>query len=365
MSPELSSPPRPPAPSLRYVDDHTELLGSQPIDRLDLGVDVRVVATIDRVAQRNPADHWFVNRTIAHHMRALVEAGVDRSERPLAGPKGRSRLAAGHDVLEQWWGASESADAAFDFAYMGRWREHVPSARALWPLQNPWADRLPFDGGAAPSDDDWRVWSHVADAVGIRSRAAILSALLVERFAGAPATRWLSIGSGATVPVARSAERLVQTGVDCTVQQWDHDPEALDLGHDQARRHGVGDRWSGRSVDLLALADRSPGEGFDLVDILGFFEYLPDEAPAGIPSASSFLETALRHAAPGGLVVLANMLDSHPQLDFVMRCVQWPYIQPRSIDGLIDVVRSAGVADDRVRVMIPDDGVYAVVAIEA
>jgi hypothetical protein len=81
------------------------------------------------------------------------------------------------------------------------------------------------------------------------------------------------------------------------------------------------------------LRDRAP---VDLryadhdVDVVGFVEYLP---------------------------------DTHPQLDFVMRCVPWPRIQPRSLDRLVQTIRAAGVDEDRVTVHLPDDGVYAAATI--
>jgi hypothetical protein len=96
---------------------------------------------------------------------------------------------------------------------------------------------------------------------------------------------------------------------------------------------------------------------------------LPDQsvslgAGRSIPSASDFLRVALQFAQPsGGTVVLSNMLDTHPQLDFVLRVVQWPYIQPRSISGLSAMIEQAGVAKDKVTLLLPDDGVYAVAVI--
>jgi cyclopropane fatty-acyl-phospholipid synthase-like methyltransferase len=104
---------------------------------------------------------------------------------------------------------------------------------------------------------------------------------------------------------------------------------------------------------------------FDVVESVGFFEYLPTEPIEGLfPSASEYLAGAISMTRPGGIVLIGNMLDTHAQLDFVMRCIQWPYIVPRSLEQLLDVIRKAGVADEQITIHLPDDGVYAVATIE-
>jgi cyclopropane fatty-acyl-phospholipid synthase-like methyltransferase len=143
------------------------------------------------------------------------------------------------------------------------------------------------------------------------------------------------------------------------------DQESLAMAEELAGRHGLSDRFDGSVVDLLDLdtLHDTPAR-FDMADILGFFEYLPSETGTGFPSASDYIAAAVSVVEPGGVLVLANMLDTHPQLDFVMRCVQWPFIQPRSVDELVGLIQAAGVADDRTTIYLPDDGVYAVAAIQ-
>ena len=350
---------------LRYVDEHIELLGCQPVTELGLGVDVMAVATANLAARRDPAGFWWVNQKVERDVQRLIDDGIGRPEVPLAGAKGRALLAEQHPVLADWWGtADERQSGDMHFEYMARWREHVPSARALWPLQNPDAPAVPFDNGAVPSADDWRVWSHVADAVGIRSRAAVAAAILEAHFRSFPRASWLSHASGAVVPVTSTAARLRAMGVECFLELWDSDDQSLALADELAERHGLADRLTGSTVDLLDLgALRATPARFDMVDILGFFEYLPSEPNGVFPTASDYLSAALSVVRPGGVLVMANMLDTHPQLDFVMRCVQWPFIQPRGLDELVELVRRAGVDDDSVTVYLPDDGVYAVIAI--
>ncbi|MEG3613720.1 hypothetical protein [Isoptericola haloaureus] len=362
-----------PVMDLQYADEHVEILGCHPLsdlaqgDHLAVGVEAYVVATRNLVAERDPAGYWWVNQRVEDDVRRLVEAGVERTV-PLSGPRGRAALAAQHPVLDRWWGdAAEPGRDGADFCYMPRWREHVPSARALWPLQNPDAPRLPFDHGALPSDDDWTVWSHVSDAVGIRSRAAVMAALLRTRFVGHDWASWVSLAGGALLPVMSSAVALSVAGVDVDVELWDSDPEAMMLAETLAEKHELLGHFAVRGAnlyDLAALADVGPR--YDMVDVLGFFEYLPTDLVPGlrVPTAGDFLSAALSLAKPGGTLVLGNMLSSRPQLDFVTRLVQWPYIRPRSLDELLDVIRRAGVHDDQITLYLPDDGVYAVATID-
>ncbi|MDY7103922.1 MAG: hypothetical protein S0880_22280 [Actinomycetota bacterium] len=351
---------------LRYADEQVEIIGCQPIEQLGLGVDVYAVATMNLAAQRDPAGYWYVNHMVAQHVRRLIEDGVDRPDLPLAGPKGRAELAEKHDVLSEWWGTGEGRPrSGFEFEYLARWREHVPSAKALWPLQHP-GETLPFDGGAIPNADDWRALTHVADAVGIRSRAAVVAAILRARYATADTLSWLSLASGALVPIMKTAHALERVGVDCALELWDLDADALTMGLDLAERHGLASPLKTAQVNLLDPAEFGRARArFDVVETVGFFEYLPDEPIEGLfPSASQYLAGALAMVRPGGVLVLGNMLDTHPQLDFVMRCVQWPYIVPRSLEQFLDVIRAAGVADEQVTFHLPDDGVYAVATIE-
>ncbi|WP_353810403.1 hypothetical protein [Agromyces sp. SYSU T00194] len=357
-------------PDLQYADEHVELRAFTPARDTGLDAAAYRVETRNLVARRDPEGYRYVTEMVERQTARLAADGVDRPRRPLTGPDGRELLSRRHEVLDEWWGIGRDRPReAFAFDYMPRWREHVPSAKALWPLQHPGEPTLPFDDGAAPNADDWAVLSHVADAVGIRSRAAVLAAVAEAQLAATEGGSCLSLGSGGLVPILKSAGALGARGMDTAVELWDADPDAIDMAHLLAVRHGLPAPLTTRQVNLYDLrALRSAASQFDLVDLLGFFEYLPTEAPpvAGslVPTASDFLAAALTRVAPGGTLVLANMRDTHPQLDFVMRCVQWPYIHPRGLDELAAIIRGAGVADERVTFYLPDDDVYAVVEIE-
>jgi hypothetical protein len=120
--------------------------------------------------------------------------------------------------------------------------------------------------------------------------------------------------------------------------------------------------------DLASLRAAVPAAGgFDVVNMIGSFEYLPDRprdvGSMTIPSAGQFLPAAMSLTAPGGLVVFGNMLTTHPHKDYILKVVRRPYVQPRSIEDLVALLAEVGVDPQYATIYTPDDGVYAVVAI--
>lgn len=249
------------------------------------------------------------------------------------------------------------------------WRDLVPSAMALLPMHAPHTSHFPLPVDAAvPSFGDYV--THPRDSIGIRSRAAVMADLLTERALAVGGGAWLSLACGAALPVLEVAATLDAT---VTVDLVDLDPLALSYADGFAEALGLGEWVRCTQADLLDLAglpDAVPGEpgGYDVVEMMGFFEYLPDSprevGTMTIPSAGQFLTAAMSLAVPGGLVVFGNMLTTHPQIDFILKVVQWPYVRPRSLDELAELVASAGVDSSQATFYTPDDGVYAIVAIQ-
>ena len=325
------------------------------------GVKVVEVGTRNHLAEADPEGFARVTAQVQSLMAATAEAGIGRSRRPIIGPGSARQV---HDL-------NPASKRLTDFAsgYWEGWRDLVPSAMALLPIQAPHTTHLPgSEAVELPRNRDYLI--HLSDAIGIRSRAAVLHDLIT----GAPdgqqvGPAWLSLACGAALPVLQTAADHAE---EVTVDLVDLDPVALEYAEGFARALGLGDRVRCTRADLLDLlslpsaVDFRP-EGYDLVEMMGFFEYLPDQPQlAGtmtVPSAGEFLATALSLAAPGGLVVFGNMLPTHPQIDFTLKVVQWPYVRPRSVDDLVRLVTAVGVAPDHVTIYTPDDGVYAVVAI--
>jgi hypothetical protein len=146
----------------------------------------------------------------------------------------------------------------------------------------------------------------------------------------------------------------------------DKDPVALSWAETMAAQEGivVGEQLTllrrnllhtlVRNEDLLLELGEHQAE---LVDALGIFEYFNDT------DAVIFLQRALRLVKPGGAVIVSNMLTSSPQIDFVLRGIGWEDIHPRTLQQLQDIHLAAGVPVENVTVVVPKDGVYAVMEI--
>ena len=119
-----------------------------------------------------------------------------------------------------------------------------------------------------------------------------------------------------------------------------------------------------------------PSDSFDIVDAVGILEYLGNDnfvknfeyggvikSKRTFAGAPTFLKNAYEITKPGGLLLVGNMLDTHPQLGFTLNTLQWSHIQPRSIGEMVGVIDSAGLNGAEVEVHCPDDGVYALYAI--
>jgi SAM-dependent methyltransferase len=245
-------------------------------------------------------------------------------------------------------------------------RHHVPTAAALVPLQRPdrrmLADGTPFSA----HDDDW--YRHSLDAIGIRSRAAIMGNVLERSVAasGKRTHRWLSLACGASIPVFEAAQSLRADGHVIEITLADFDGKALELARELAAEYALADCVELMRMNVLnaeRLAEFAAG-AYEVIDILGLFEYLPDadrrtERRVTL-GAAGLLRAARRLLAPGGTLVFANMLDSHPQLAFTLNVIQWPYLTPRSAEQVAALMRAAGLPADESSAFVAEDGVYAV-----
>ena len=217
------------------------------------------------------------------------------------------------------------------------WRARlVPTALALFVVQNPLEDRLP-DG--TKMDSDSRQWFiHANDAIGVRSRAKVLAALVEKYIHNESENNWVSLASGAAIPVLEALRNAKLDGQQVYLTLVDKDPVALSWAETMAAQEG------------LVVGEHQA----ELVDALGIFEYFSDT------DAVTFLQRALRLVKPGGAVIVSNMLTSSPQIDFVLRGIGWEDIHPRSLQQLQDIHLAAGVPVENVTVVVPKDGVYAV-----
>ena len=272
------------------------------------------------------------------------------------------------------------------------WLELIPTAAALDLLYDPSIERLANGKPVSPAVRDWAC--SILDAHGIRSRGEIVQDILTKQAIdqaslGATEQQWVSLACGAAQPVCHALRHIKESGNPTPrVTLVDLDRSALRAAQTYAQAMKVKQSIDVRCMNILrpqglalpavdaqtnvaarALRRRVGLEGaaYDAVDAVGILEYVPealsDESSTALQdNAAPFLANAAQLVKSGGLLLVGNMRDTHPQLGFTLNVVQWPHIQPRSIETMQRIVEVAGLGDWRVDVYCPDDGVYAVYA---
>lgn len=280
------------------------------------------------------------------------------------------------------------------------WLSLVPTPRALGPLYDPSGTTLP-DGHVI--GDELRTWMiEIADARGLRYRLQMVTDLLAKKASSQPneQSQWLSVASGAAQSVLEAARITTEeTGLTPEMTLVDLSSEGLNDAQKHANELGVGDHLHVERMNVLrrqgldmrvglaeiALqqlfnsSDRAKlsrkgltPQSYDVVEAVGILEYVkPDDwlyryngvvnlktMQAG---AKTFLKNCYRLVKPGGELIVGNMLDTHPQLGFTLNTIQWPHIQPRSVDQMMELFDAAGLDAER-HVYVPadaDNRVYA------
>jgi len=276
------------------------------------------------------------------------------------------------------------------------WIATVPTAAALHPLYEPESTHLPNGKKLDANIGDW--FKNIADARGMRSRAEVMKSILEEEAQTGPVRqKWLSLACGAAQPVFSVLEKLnSHGGIPLPhVTLADIDKNALSLAERYARNNGLESQVVTKRMNVLQRQgltyDREPGitglaksallrskgrlqpEEFDAVDAVGIFEYLkrPDweysykgviTTKQKMAGAETFLQNAYELVKPGGVLIVGNMLNTHPQLGFTLNVIQWPHIQPRSVDEMVNIIKKVGI-EGEVDVYKPSDGVYALYGI--
>ncbi|QHU93211.1 hypothetical protein GWK77_03480 [Candidatus Saccharibacteria bacterium oral taxon 488] len=272
------------------------------------------------------------------------------------------------------------------------WLELIPTASALDLLYDPSIEQLANGKPVSPEVRDWAC--NILDAHGIRSRGEIVQAILARHVIdqaslGATEQQWVSLACGAAQPVCHALRHIKENGHAVPrVTLVDLDRSALRAAKTYAQAMKVKQSIDVRCMNILcpqgvvlpavdaqmnvaarALRRRVGLEGaaYDAVDAVGILEYVP-EVLLGKGStvlqvdAATFLANAAQLVKPGGLLLIGNMRDTHPQLGFTLNVVQWPHIQPRSIETMQRIAGAAGLGNWQVDVYCPDDGVYALYA---
>ncbi|TNV20042.1 class I SAM-dependent methyltransferase [Buttiauxella sp. B2] len=245
------------------------------------------------------------------------------------------------------------------------WRcQLVPTALSLWAVQHPLAERLISGREVDSNSRSWFI--HANDAQGVRSRAKVMAAIADNHINNSVSGNWVSLACGAAVPVLRTLRGAKLRAQKFTLLLIDHDRQSLKFARGLATQYGLVEGHHFQLLmrnlfDRMVASDKLVQElgeySAELVDGLGIFEYF------SAPEAVHFIRHALRLVKPGGVLIISNMLATSPQLAFLLRCIGWPTLYPRTLLEIRDIVLAAGVDLKNVTVTLPNDGVYAVLEI--
>lgn len=234
------------------------------------------------------------------------------------------------------------------------WSAYMPGGLATYSVHNPEHKRLA--GGRKVDYMTRALFRHSTDALGIRSRAYVLSYLVASMVEskGQKNVNWLSLASGSGQPVYDTLDDLTETAFTVTIT--DHDQASLDF----AKQVYKFERPHVRKIDFVQLdvLDGSELEQLidrtkpDLVDAMGLFEYLR-------PAAASELIRRIYEKLPKGAeLIFTNMSSSNPHRDLHQRGLGWPGVIARPITEVADILDSSGVVPGSIEVYSPTDKVY-------
>jgi hypothetical protein len=249
------------------------------------------------------------------------------------------------------------------------WRDNVPTALALDYLTNPDVGRKVVDpaGNVAFATPETAAhWRFVADAIGIRTRAdamAFLTSKFLSETRPGHNVEWLSLASGTAEPsLLAGIEAMNEAAVKMKMTVADWDGRALKVVQGKADELG----YEGHGGELVTLqqnildpnlptilAEKSGTELYDIVENMGFKEYLPQDGDTAaafkgqaLPQASDFTRNAFKMVKPGGMLISGNMALPRPQLEFVFGAVDWPIINARTEEEVLRIYKAAGILDD-------------------
>lgn len=196
----------------------------------------------------------------------------------------------------------------------------------------------------------------------IDPRAIRQRALIAAHTVGSRRDRWSAgarigaVGAGAGDAVALLATTL---GAD-RLTLVDRDPMALAAATVVAGRRVPGLDVDPRLARRGAVAELEAAGRFDVVDLSGALDTVPDGA------AVELLRAARRALRPGGVVVAASMLDRRPQQTLLDRVLRWPSVNQRSTAALAGLLDAAGFPARQVSLAIPATApVYAIATIDS
>lgn len=361
--------------------EHIETLSDAQDNKV---CDIYEIEVEDPFVHADPIANKIVKEYIAGMEFRLLQDGIN----PLIGERQEATSRSERNRYTHAWTGSPDAQG------VDAWREAVPSARALDPLTKPYAGHaiIANDGSRGVVDVITAAQlRHTSDGVGIRDRAVASEYLIGKELAIKNRARMLSLASGTAEPAIAAAKGAQlkaeaagnQLEIDMTVA--DYDVQSLKLVAGNAELYDFDGNVSTVLQNILthklrtelakATGNNAP---YDVVEILGFEEYLPQEGDEltakkgqGLPQASEFTKRAFDLVAEGGVLISGNMVLDRPEINFVFGIVDWPLINARSEESILRVYKEAGILDDpnakvemyRIRNADNGDHVYNIVKV--
>ena len=237
------------------------------------------------------------------------------------------------------------------------WAAYMPGAFATYPVHNPDVKHL-----ASGKKIDYmtrNLFRHSIDAIGLRSRAYAMAWYVASSLGDKSDIRWLSIASGTGQQTYDAAMLLPHPP---TLYLTDIDDEAIKFAILIGDSYDI--KKSHLHIDTLDATDKQAFLNYlkkaqpHVIDMMGLMEYLDDE------NATSLIKTIIMNTPKGCEFIFTNMLPSHPELNLHKRGLGWPGVIVRTVDESMALLKKAGVASESIKVLLPDDNVYAVFCIK-
>lgn len=237
------------------------------------------------------------------------------------------------------------------------WTAYMPGGLATQPVHSPETKTLA--SGKRIDLMTRRLFRHSMDAIGLRTRAYIMTWQLRELLATAKKpVVWLSLASGSGQPVYDAIDVL---GPDKfrSVIITDSDKETLAFAGRLARNEGITNR-SNLYIEQLDVFDDKTFNALwkahkpSVVDAMGLFEYLDTD------QAAQLLEKVYRKLPRGGMFIFTNMSPEHPHLDLHQRGLGWPGVIPRTVEDMAQIFAKTAIPHSAIEVFRAGDKVYNV-----
>lgn len=245
---------------------------------------------------------------------------------------------------------------------MRAWAGYMPGGFATYYASEPYHKVM--ENGARLDIITRNFFKHTYDAVGLRSRSAVLAALVVEyttTHENKP-VRWLSIAGGAgqhILNTLRGLPEATRSAIDWTL--IDNDLQICNFAHELYNTSGphVGSAEFVYGDIFDSSVQKRVGQlKPNIVDIIGLFDYLDDAR------AAELMKIIYEQVAVGAIIVLSNMNDNRPHLHVHQRAVGWPGVIPRSAKQMTEILKKSGINPVNITTYCPQDRVYTVYRVE-